>query len=967
MRNKNKWLAVLLAGALCGSNAVPALAANNSTDADSASTEAAPPVETPTPETEVPEAETPEIEVPETEIPETEVPETEVPETEAPEVGTPETEVPETEIPETEVPEVEAPETEVPETEAPEAEAPEVLASDGWVFENSYWYYYVGGEKIKECVHLIDGKWWLFGYNGELVYNAELHVKKYGTESWNYYRSTSDGSLEIGWYYNGTHWFFYDREDGHRYTQQKFEDGGNLYYINSNGWLLTSDWYIDDEGKTYWADSSGVLTEKSASEWVFSEGYWYYYKDSVPLKDGMYVIDGCTYHFNYDGRMTIGSFWYYDEESGKSGYKLADENGQVITWGKDWQRVGEEYYFFEESDWIVINQFKTISGKDYYFHGDGRMAKGIFSIYNGNEKTYVTDDSGALSPSCKTGGWAQYDNRWLYFKAPYQLAKNEFLDIGGNTYYFYGPYMQEGQFTAYNGKTYFANSSGAIIKNQWFTQQDNYWYCAKEDGSLYTDGVYEISGKKYYFSSRGNMETGLIYVSSDTRYIADDNGVLLSEGWTELNSNWYYVNSDSTIALSQWIGASYYVDYSGIMVTGSRLIDDVYYYFDSNGYLIYDASSGKAGWQFNNGYWYYFNEAGKPVDGWVGPYYFEHGKMLTNTFITDSKSENMYYVGSNGRYVTNGWHYIKASNFASYDVYHHYGWIYVDSNGVVSENTWEYIDGNWYYFSEYILCNWGRQTIDGTDYWFDESGVCLNPNGTVNFRGWTYLNGEWYYFNEDGTYMKNTKAVINGVTYYFDFSGIMYSDTIVRDEMTKKIYYYDYSGAEKELSSGWHHLNDEWYYVNEDGTYADGIQYINGSYYSFFSGYMEVGWIYVPEWGDTYWFNASGAWQDISEDGWYFDGYDWRYFQNGKPLKGVHTIDGAIYDLHEYDGSMYTGGVSESGFLYGNSGARLYNSWYYNEIEKEWYYADASGRPLYGEHQIDGTTYWFNDDGVWVK
>ena len=107
MRNKNKWLAVLLAGTLCASNIVPVLAADNNSETNPVSTE------TPLP------AETPESEILETEVPEAEVPETETPETETPEA--------------------EVPETETPETETPEAE--EALTNDGWVSENGQWYY----------------------------------------------------------------------------------------------------------------------------------------------------------------------------------------------------------------------------------------------------------------------------------------------------------------------------------------------------------------------------------------------------------------------------------------------------------------------------------------------------------------------------------------------------------------------------------------------------------------------------------------------------------------------------------------------------------------------------------------------------------------------------------------------------------------------------------------------------------
>ena len=383
MKKRNKLLALLLAGSLCSTNAVTAFAADNTSDGNLISSENKASVETPVTET-------------------------------------PQTEVPQTETPQTEAPQMEAPQTEVPVAET----------TNGWVSMDSYWYYYVNGEKLTECTYFIDGKWWLFGYDGSLTYNREMYVQKGDIQSWYYFRSTSDGSLELGWYSDGTHWFYYDQEDGHRYYAEEFEVDGNLYYVNSDGELLTSDWYINSEGKSYWADSTGVLTEKSTSEWVYADGFWYYYKDGVLLTEGIYEINGTYYHFEYDGRMSVGSFWCYDETLNKSGYKLADENGQVITWGKDWQRVGDNYYFFEEIGWLAANKFLTISGEEYYFYGDGMMASGHFSMSEDDtEWDYVTSDSGAIHPECKTGGWVQYQNEWYYFKAPYTLAELSLIHI----------------------------------------------------------------------------------------------------------------------------------------------------------------------------------------------------------------------------------------------------------------------------------------------------------------------------------------------------------------------------------------------------------------------------------------------------------------------------------------------------------------------------------------------------------
>ena len=153
MKKRNKLLALLLAGSLCSTNAVTAFAADNTSDGNLISSENKASVETPVTET-------------------------------------PQTEVPQTETPQTEAPQMEAPQTEVPVAET----------TNGWVSMDSYWYYYVNGEKLTECTYFIDGKWWLFGYDGSLTYNREMYVQKGDSQSWYYFRSTSDGSLELGWY-----------------------------------------------------------------------------------------------------------------------------------------------------------------------------------------------------------------------------------------------------------------------------------------------------------------------------------------------------------------------------------------------------------------------------------------------------------------------------------------------------------------------------------------------------------------------------------------------------------------------------------------------------------------------------------------------------------------------------------------------------------------------------------------------
>ena len=85
---------------------------------------------------------------------------------------------------------------------------------------------------------------------------------------------------------------------------------------------MTSAWYIDNEGKSYWADNSGALTEQRTSGWIYAHekdddgvnnnADWYYYKDGSLIKDQLYVIDGITYHFDADQRTSTGAFAYCD-------------------------------------------------------------------------------------------------------------------------------------------------------------------------------------------------------------------------------------------------------------------------------------------------------------------------------------------------------------------------------------------------------------------------------------------------------------------------------------------------------------------------------------------------------------------------------------------------------------------------------------------------------------------------------
>ena len=82
------------------------------------------------------------------------------------------------------------------------------------------------------------------------------------------------------------------------------------------------------------------------------------------------------------------------------------------------------------------------------------------------------------------------------------------------------------------------------VQAQGWSRQGDKWYYYYDDSEKYTDGIYEIGGKKYYFDESGVMRTGWVELkysydgeSWSDWYYADGSGVL-TQGWKKIGSNW---------------------------------------------------------------------------------------------------------------------------------------------------------------------------------------------------------------------------------------------------------------------------------------------------------------------------------------------------------------------------------------------------------------------------------------------
>lgn len=768
------------------------------------------------------------------------------------------------------------------------------IPETGWYEEDGYRYYYVDGVMLEDTMYQIEGDWYYFWSGGTLMVNGDVYYWNEDTEKGGYIRSAEDGILITGWYYDEyEEEYQYYGEDFFRYESEVLEEDGNSYYFNTNGYLVRNGNVLIDD-VLYYADEDGVLTvvdDADLNGWQMINGAWYYFEDGSYVCDEIKNIDGKDYYFDWNGELQTGTIW----TGGERPY-LTDSNGAIIKHAKGWYQSPETkyWYYFLEDNQIVTGEIVTDKGKQYYFDWEGIMQTGSFvvSIWNEEEE--------------------DYDDVWLL-----------------------------------------ADPDGVIMQKTGWVQTGGEWYYIGEDGNLYTDGLYEIGGKKYLFNYAGVMDQGMCWYDGEV-YMTDAKGALVMNDWVRFGLSWYRTDEQGRILTEQWVdNHKYYVDWDGEMVTGVYEIEGESYLFADNGALVKKLGA-KAGWELADGTWYYRTEDGEPYSGWLQDrYYIMNGAMATN-MIVDS-DDGCYYVGYDGE-IMKGW--IKTL----------YGeWFYADSatGKLITDEGWKLINGKWYYFTDYYTLATYPIVDEGKLYDIDSSGYYLGE--IKGKKAWKKTRtGDWYYFNEDGTLNQEAKLEINNVTYYFDGNGVMVSDMFWYDEDTGEEYYINASGVRTDLKNGWKKIDGSWYYY-KNGEQQTGLQTIDGKQY-YLDPEMRTGYVWVTELNGYRFFGSNGAMTEV-KTGWYSVkenyGTFWYYFVNGNPAEGLKTIGGKAYYFN--NGRMHTGlfytGVEF--YLFDGSGAMVKGGW--AKVDGYWYYASSNGRLYTGERTINGKKYWFTGSGIWVK
>ena len=301
-------------------------------------------------------------------------------------------------------------------------------------------------------------------------------------------------------------------------------------------------------------------------------------------------------------------------------------------------------------------------------------------------------------------------------------------------------------------------------------KQDGY-YKVQSDATLNSNrtsvtqdnGAYDFD--LYYAYISESAVTPLNSVKEESKWVQDENGNWYwyennsyVTGWKLIQSKYYYFDSNGVMQSNKWIG-NYYVGSDGAMVK-NQWIDDRY--VDSNGLYT------PAKWIYNGKWWYRHSDGSytkndfEDIDGQT--YYFDgNGYMVTGWRQIKS---DWYLFNGSGVMVKNSWsgnYYLEKDGKMAKSKW--VGTYYVDSNGVWQQDCWIYNGRWWYRYGDGSYPKNKFDVINNNVYYFDNGGYMLT--------GWQVINGNWYYFNGSGAMVKNAWVG----NYYLQNDGTMATNT----------------------------------------------------------------------------------------------------------------------------------------------------------------------------------------------
>ncbi len=699
---------------------------------------------------------------------------------------------------------------------------------NGWVNEDGGYAYYEQGVKYYD-VREIGGVYYNFGSDGINV-GMTPHTGLFYDPHSSGYRFTKNGIPQAGWQYINGEWYYF-----------------NADYTPATGHKKLNGVYLDFEG-------NGKLV---SGKWVFAFDGWRYYYGPDYHEYSWHEIDGELYYFRNGCRLT--GIQNVPSMENKAIHKWYDfgEDGicRDVSDGVHIDAEGKERYFINK---VPQDGLFKINDEYYFFLSEGGIVKNT-SYYVWEThcdlpcSTYYFDEEGKIP-----NGFVEKDGE-LYF---YVNGKEDRSLLGLNNidgdYYFidYGGICRTGYFYAWDTNCelpcgyYEFGEDGKML--QGVVQKDSgvyYYVNGKEDRSMI--GLNKIDGDYYFIDYGGICKTGKFYVWETNcdlpcgHYEFGDDGKMLQGFVEKADGVYYYVNGNedrSLVGLNNFDGDYYFIDYGGICRTG------YFYVWDTNCEL----PCGN----------YEFDENGKMLQGFVekadGIYYYVNGREDRSLVGLNKIGDDYYFIDYGGICKT-GKFYVWETNCDLPCGNYEFG-----EDGKMLHGLVEKEDGIYYY----VNGNEDRSLVGlnkfGDDYYFvDYDGLCK----TGKFYVWKTncdLPCGQYEFGEDGKLLQ----------------GIVEKDGVL----------YCYVNGQVGKTAGLVKIDDDYYFVDYDGTYKTGKYYAWATQCDLPCGHYEFG-----------------------TDGKALDGFVQKtdgiyYYVNGQPGKvGINYIDGYYYFV-DYGGKIFTDG-----------------------------------------------------------
>ena len=464
------------------------------------------------------------------------------------------------------------------------------------------------------------------------------------------------------------------------------------------------------------------------------QGNWYYVKDGKALT-GLQTIDYVDVYFDADGKQVKDDTRQIDGST----YHFAKDSGQITRNAFASDKMGNWYYFGQNGKALTGKQI--VDNFTLYFYPNGVQAKDAFVILDGNTY-YFQKDSGQL---ISNRYWSDDEGNWYY------SDKDGRLLIGAQTVdfvnvYFYDDGVQvKGDF-APNGH-YYDKDSGALVTNR-YVEKDGKWYYVNDKGDKLI-GAQTIDGVEVYFDKDGVQAKG-IFANADHFY-DKDTGAAVQDQIVEVDGKRYYVGQDGRKVYS----GTHIVhgeEVNLIVGDGHQAFGEFTGHGDSGDYIGFDGKKvTKAGFvRTKDNHWYY-------LDG--------KGGKLVSVQVIDGE---LYYFGLPTRKYYYGMQSRGELIYAYYsDTIPNSSHIYYldEATGAALKNQYHEWEGSWYYFGPNWYALTGEQTIDNVPVYFHSNGK--QAKGEL-----VTVDGKIHYYDANsGARLSNIDITIKGQTYHFDADG----------------------------------------------------------------------------------------------------------------------------------------------------------------------------------------------------